>query len=117
MRLLRSWSDCSLWFGNGIKEFDVIQESGGVAGALVSIYQYGIIGVTAMVLAYSSIYLQTVRKIITRSKLQYYIFFIVFWASFYQRQNITSFFVVLVFFTMPLLFKYKEEELIKYNIA
>lgn len=117
MRLLQSWSDGSLWFGNGIKEFDVIQESGGVAGALVSIYQYGIIGVTAMVLAYSSIYLQTVRKIITRSKLQYYIFFIVFWASFYQRQNITSFFVVLVFFTMPLLFKYKEEELNKYNIA
>lgn len=107
-RIVQSWNDGTLWFGNGNEEMDLIQEYGGVAGAMVAIYQYGIFGVLAMFLAYSSIYLRTLKGLVSGSKLTCYLFFIVFWFSFYQRHNITSFFVVLVFFTMPLLFKYKE---------
>lgn len=106
----QAWEDGSLWFGKGNQEFDAIQEYGGNAGVQVSIYQYGILGVAAMVISYTIIFFNNLKSVVLKNKNIVIAFFVVFWLSFYQRQNITTFFNCLIFFTMPLFCVYKEKE-------
>lgn len=105
---LQSWRDGSLWFGKGLPEDGDFSDEVG-AGLKVATYCYGIIPVFLLIFAYVKGYLLKLRVQPKKIKQNAMAFFIVFWLSYYQRHFITSFDMILVYFTMPVFLTYKDQ--------
>lgn len=98
---ISSYHNGSLWLGNGyLSHLDLNLEKG-VAGAIVWIYQYGIIGCILMFWAYSKYYFSKC-KLYHIEKKESLLFFIAFLLSFYQRQYVDSPYNVVIFFSFPM---------------
>ena len=105
MAFKRAWEDGSLWFG---RDSGSVSDNIDGAGVKLSIYFHGIIGVAILVSAYVFIYISKVKQLHLKNKLMLWVFFLAFWASYYQRDFIERAEFRIVYFTMPIFFIYKE---------
>ena len=103
-KLIAAMRDGSILIGH-----EFVAESGG-KGVL---YNRGLIGMLALIVAYSSSYMAKVRSLKLRNVSFAVFFLIVFWISFYQRAAILMFQYVIPFFCLPIMLKYKENLLIE----
>ena len=92
----RAYRQNLLWFGVGYKNVDnyISDTEGANAGGKIWIFQYGIVGLVVVVIAYGRLYFYRCGR-----KLQLYdwFFLFAFWLSFYQRQTIYTPYTILVF--------------------
>lgn len=91
-----------LWLGVGADNLPrqiTMGESGGNAGAKKWIFQYGIVGFIIVFLVYNTLY--RLRKN-NRMFIYDWVFLLVFWLSFYQRETILNSYTLLVFLAMPI---------------
>ena len=96
--LSRSYEIGEFWLGHG----DLKNIGGGNAGGLVWLWIYGFWGVAMIFIVDTWYYFKMVKR--HHSYLWHsFIFFVVFWLSFYQRQNITFPDYLIVYLTIPLL--------------
>lgn len=100
----KAYSQGILWFGVGYQNVEglIDKSDGGNSGGKLWILQYGIIGVIIVFIGYGMLYYYRCGR-----KLQLYdwLFLIVFWLSFYQRQTIYTPYTILVFLAVPLVSK------------
>ncbi len=100
--------DGSLIFGKGFGAKMDTGGHGGVAGIRVYLWIYGIVGTAIIILGYIICYFKELKlqpKFVRKYGL---VFLMVFLMSFYQREYITYFDYVLIFFTMPFFLTYKQ---------
>lgn len=100
--------DGSLWLGKGFGAKIDTGGHGGVAGIKVYLWIYGIIGTAAILFGYIVIYLKSLNRQAKPLRKFGLIFLMIFLMSFYQREYITYFDYVLIFFTMPVFLTYKK---------
>lgn len=98
---ISSFENGSLWFGNGYLSHQDLNLEKGVAGAIVWIYQFGIVGCVLMFWAYSKYYFSKC-KLYHIEKKESLLFFFAFLLSFYQRQYVDSPYNVVIFFSFPI---------------
>ncbi len=98
----KAFKEGDLWFGVGADNLPKAMYigEGGNAGAKKWIFEYGIIGFVILFLVYNIIYLLRNKG---RMVFADWLFLVVFWASFYQRQTIMIPCMILLFFVMPIL--------------
>ena len=99
----------NLWLGVGFGNLPGDLHSGGkggVAGAKKWIYQYGFICFGIVFLTYNFLYFH--RK---KGKMGFYdwVFLIIFWLSYYQRQTIERPYTLLVYLALPLVTSVKKD--------
>lgn len=87
-----------LWLSSYNKGYDI-----NGAGLKIFIWRYGIISLLLLIFSYSAVYIHQVRNL-KSVLIKAAIFFVVFWASFYQRHAITNMEYMLIFFSAPLIF-------------
>lgn len=111
MRLAFSeaWDNGDLWLGVGFgaheKLGEGLAEDGG-AGAIIFLYEYGIIGTLLIVVLYSMIVIRNA----TVGMWDKMVYLFAFWASFYQRQTIDRPYTILAFFAFAFLSFIKKDE-------
>ena len=92
-----------LWLGVGVnnlpKEID-LESHGGSAGAKKWIFQYGFVALTILFMTYNKVFLRRLRR---KPDIKDYGFLIAFWLSFYQRSDVISPFVIIVFMAIPVI--------------
>ncbi len=93
-----------LWLGVGYQNVEglVSESDGGNAGGKLWILQYGIIGVIIVFIGYGILYYHRCGR---KLKLYDWIYLIVFWLSFYQRQTIYTPYTIFAFLAVPLVSK------------
>lgn len=90
----------TLFWGNGAGS-SALKTGGGSAGAKVFIYDYGYWGLLLLIMAFSLVYFGNAKKM----SLYQVLFYFVFWASFYQRQNIYEVQIIMALLAPLLLVK------------
>lgn len=95
-------SDGTIIFGKGYRSYVSFIESG-VAGAIVWIYQFGVIALILLFCVYNSIFKRKINKLVV-PRSTYLLFLLVFWLSFYQRQTVDTPYTLMVFMAAPLLY-------------
>jgi len=106
--LKEAFGDGSLWFGKGFGAKMDTGGHGGVAGIKAYLWIYGIIGTAAILFGYIIIYLKSLKRQAKSLRKYGLVFLMIFLMSFYQREYITYFDYVLIFFTMPVFLTYKK---------
>lgn len=106
--LKAAFMDGTLWLGKGFEAKIDTGGHGGVAGIKAYLWIYGILGTAAVLIGYISSYLRILNSQPKSVKKYAIVFLVVFLLSFYQREYITYFDYVVIFFTMPILLTYKE---------
>lgn len=99
----KAYKNNQLWFGvgaNNIPRQIVMGKEGGNAGAKKWIFEFGIIGFIIIFFSYCLIYrIRCGRKL----TLYDWIFLLVYWISFYQRETIINPYSLLAFLAVPML--------------
>lgn len=91
-----AWKNGDLWFGHAV------QVGEGQAGYKVWIWMYGLIGLFLLFVYYLKYYLNKIKSL-KASFFPCVLFFLVFWASFYQRQYIMYLDYLVVVLSIPAL--------------
>lgn len=95
-----------LIIGKGHQSFNrYLTQWDGSAGALVFIYQYGIIGLTIIFICYSWAFFR-----MSSTNRFCFVFYLVFWLSFYQRQFIYQPFYILILYSCYCEYEYFKKE-------
>lgn len=105
-------SDRSIWAGVGKDRLISISKlsDGGSGGAKVWLLQYGAVCFIVIFICYNSIYW---RRGMRRLEYWDWIFLLVFWLSFYQRQTIEMPYMAIVYFAIPLFQQYRYDTRVK----
>lgn len=111
----KAYNNGQLWLGVGAGNLPpqiTMGESGGNAGAKKWIFQLGIIGFFTIFIVYNIIYRLRKKTAMTSYD---WIFLLIFWLSFYQRETILNSYTLLAFLAMPIRndYQYKTNKIIK----
>ena len=111
----KAYNNGQLWLGVGAGNLPpqiTMGESGGNAGAKKWIFQFGIIGFFTIFIVYNIIYRLRKKTAMTSYD---WIFLLIFWLSFYQRETILNSYTLLAFLAMPIRndYQYKTNKIIK----
>lgn len=97
-----------VWFGKGYGSTDKIDDFSNVVGLKRELYEVGLIGIIFVFLAFSIPYFR-----LNKMTFKLFVFFMVFWLSYYQRSNIYNFGIEFLFFNVGALAAFDPQEVTK----